>query len=150
MLFVVHIFASWNYCSIHPEPTANEGEDNQKVWLVKKKNIDPGYDRAYIYLDRSLCTYVAQKYADKLPHNRSQNHHQKEVSSQCCICFPLLSRHSALLSFRTSFDVRRVRSRGSCVYGCKHNQCLLYVRNQPPQSKRKQRANKIRFIFPVK
>ena len=56
MLFVVHFFASWNYCNTHPEPTANEGEDNQKVCLVKKKPIDPGCDRAYIYLDPSLCT----------------------------------------------------------------------------------------------
>ena len=43
-----------------------------------------------------------------------------------------------LLSLFASFDVGRVRPRGSRMYGCNHNQCLLYVRNQPPQTKRKQ------------
>ena len=107
-----------------PEPTANEGEDNQKVWMVKKKNIFRSRIRSCLHLPSPY--YVRNTKIRGYPTTGRTNTTTRKK------CPP-----SVLLSRSASFDVSRVRSRGSCLYGCKRTQCLLYVRNQPPQSTRK-------------
>ena len=94
----------------HPEPTANEGEDNQKVWMAKKNPIDPGYDLAHsLHLPRLVRNTIMRRY----PTTDRSNTTRKKCPPSAAYIIPF---RVILLSLSASFDVSSLRSRITTRY----------------------------------